>query len=210
MAKYPTFGASYSSALGKLRLGDRQRPEEIFPRYEKQSFDALKKEYTDKYGYVIRIPKFEDIIHLTPNSMKTAAQVKSEKRKGLMNILASPTPDFARTYSSIMTYMDDIQDATSIVYPAIAMLTRLAPKVFGKILPVAGWMMLGTDLLQWLISLGRLPFSPMGGKRLFCHYNKNNPFSKTSQYLRKRKSRIISRRSQIYFRSLRPQTISSE
>lgn len=189
MAKYPSFGTSYSTAFMKLGLGDRERPEEIFPRFEKQSFDALKKEYTDKYGYVIRIPKLEDVIHLTPNLMKTEAQIKSEKRRGLMNILASPAPDFARTYSSIMTYMDNIQDATSIVYPALSMLTRLAPKVFGKILPIAGWLMLGTDTLNWLLHVGRLPFGPMAGKRLFCHFGSRNPFSKTAQYLRKERIR---------------------
>ena len=189
MAKSAAFGKSYSDALMKLHLGDHNRPDEVFPRFEKQSFDALKKEYTDKYGYIINIPTLEDVIHLEPNLVKSAVEIKAEKRKGLMNILASPTPDFARTYSSIMTYMDDIQDGTSIVYPALAMLTRLAPKVFGKILPIAGWMMLGTDLLNFLLSVGRLPFSPMGGKRLTCHFTKNNPFSKTSQYLRKERIR---------------------
>lgn len=207
MAKVSSFGLKYSDALLKLRLGDHNRPDEIFPRFEKQSFDDLKKEYTDKYGYTIRIPKIEDVIHLTPNLMKSAAEIKAEKRKGLMNILASPAPDFARKYSSIMTYMDNIQDATSIVYPAIAMLTRLAPKVFGKILPVMGWVMLGTDLLNWAVQIGRLPFTPgaawellttgggpiktrspfskMTGKRLTCHWSLTNPFTKTSQYLRK-------------------------
>lgn len=189
MAKSPSFGTSYSTALGKLHLGDRERPEEVFPRFEKQKFEDLKKEYTDKYGYVIKIPKLEDIIHLTPNALKTEAEIKAKKREGLMNILASPSPDFARTYSSIMTYMDNIQDATSIVYPALAMLTRLAPKVFGKFLPIAGWMMLGTDLLNFILSVGRLPFSPMGGKRLVCHMTKNNPFTKTAQYLRKERIR---------------------
>lgn len=207
MAKGPSFGTSYSTALMKLRLGDRERPEEIFPRMEKKSFDDLKKEYTDKYGYIIRIPKLEEVIHLTPNFMKSDAEVKAEKRKGLMNILGSPAPDFARKYSTVMTWLDNIQDTTSLIYPAMSMLLRLAPKVFGRILPVMGWMMLGGDILSWANAIGRLAYSPweaiqaakelygqykgmnpmtrMGAKRLTCHWNTHNPFSSWSQYLRK-------------------------
>jgi hypothetical protein len=191
MAKYPSFGTSYSTALMKLGLGDRSRPEEIFPRTDKKSFDDLKKEYTDKYGYIIKIPKLEDIFHLVPNALKSNAQIKAEKRQGLMNILASPQAISGpwNWYTTAMTWMDNIQDTGSIIYPAVSMLARWAPKAFGRLVPVFGWMMLGTDLLNWLLNLGRLNFTGMGGKRSWCDGQKHNPFHKTSQWLRKERIR---------------------
>lgn len=185
MAKIPSFSARYSDAFLRLRLKDRRRPDEVFPRFQKQDFDELKKKYNEKYGYVIRIPNLEEIIHLVPRDLKSAAEIKAEKRQGLMNILASPSPDIARSYSSIMTWLDNIQDMTSIVYPAVSMLVRWAPKIFGKALPVVGWLMLGTDLLNFIIGVGRLPMTVMGGKRLHCEFIRTNPFTKEAQFLRK-------------------------
>jgi hypothetical protein len=185
MAKIASFGTQYSGALTKLGLSDRRRPDEVFPRVTKEAFDDLKKKYNDQYGYVIRIPNIEEIVHVVPRDLKSDAEIKAEKRAGLMNILASPAPDWARTYSTVMTWLDNIQDMTSVVYPAVSMLWKWAPKVIGKALPVLGWLMLGTDLLNMAIGVGRLPMSPMGGKRLWCEATKRNPFNKEAQYLRK-------------------------
>jgi hypothetical protein len=185
MVKIPSFNTRYSGAILKLGLADRKRPDEIFPRFTKEDFDVLKKKYTDQYGYVIRIPNIEEIIHVVPKDFKTEAEIKAEKRAGLMNILASPAPDWARTFSTIMTWLDNIQDMTSVVYPAAGLLWRWAPKVIGRALPGLGWIMLGTDMLQWAIRLGRLPLNPSGGKRLWCDITRRNPFNKEAQFLRK-------------------------
>src|SRR4030042_161332 len=191
MAKAPSFGTSYSTALMKLGLGDRSRPEEVFPRFEKKKFEDLKKENNEKYGYIIKIPKLEDIFHLKPNLMKSSAEIKAEKKQGLMTALSSPQPTSGpwSWYTTAMTWMDNIQDTGSIIYPAVSMLARWAPRAFGRLVPVVGWMMLGTDLLNWLLHLGRLNFTGMGGKRAWCDGQKHNPFHKSNQWLRKERIR---------------------
>jgi hypothetical protein len=190
MPKIQSFGTQYSTAFAKLGLADRRRPDEVFPRVSKEDFEVLHKRYTDQYGYVVRIPNIEEIIHLVPNAFKTDAEIKAEKRAGLMNILASPTPQGVRDYyTTPMTWLDNIQDMTSVVYPAISMLTRWMPKIMSKAIPVLGWLMLGTDLLNMAIGVGRLPMNPMGGKRLWCEVTKRNPFNKEARFLRQERIR---------------------
>jgi len=176
------FNQTYSDAWKILGLNDRRSPTDIFPRSPKKDFDELKAKYHDKHGYVIKIPEVSDIIHIKPNAFKSAAEIKAEKRKGLNQILASPSPDWARKFSTAMTFIDDIQDTTSVIYPAISMLTRVAPKIMKRILPVLGWMMLGGDLLNLLIGIGRLPVAGMAGKRLNCDVIKHNPFTKKARF----------------------------
>jgi len=180
----PSFSAARQAAWGSLGVWKHFRPDEMPHRVTKKDFDKLKAEYQEQYGYYIRIPKWDEIICLTPTSMMTLADIKAYKRQGLMNILASPAPDWARKYSSVMTWLDNIDDATSVVYPAISMLARWFPKIFGKIIPIVGWTMLGTDLLKFLIGIGRLPMTGMKGKRVLCRQLRLNPFSKKAQYQR--------------------------
>jgi hypothetical protein len=177
-----SFNKSYSEAWGKLGLSQRRRPEEVFPRFQKKDFDTLKKDYNDKYGYVISIPKISDIIHVVPKELRTAADIKREKREALNRILASPSTDWSRKYTTLMTFLDDIQDTTSIIYPAISMLARWAPKVFGKLLAPVGWLMLGGDLLNLAIGILGMPMRGMGGKRLNCDVVKHNPFTKKARW----------------------------
>jgi len=177
-----SFNSRYSDAWSRLKLESRRRPDEVFPRFKKEDFDNLKQKYTDTHGYVIKIPQIDDIVHVVPKSLKTLDDIKQEKRQGLSQILASPTPNWARKYSTVMTYLDDIQDATSLIYPAISMLARWAPKVMGKIIPTLGWMMLGSDLLNLAIGIGRLPMGGMAGKRLNCEVIKHNPFTKKARW----------------------------
>jgi len=184
-----SFNTEYSTAWSKLRMGEFRKPTEVKERLTKTDFDKLKADYVQKYGYTIRIPGIDEIVHTKPTFMKTPEEIKAEKKAALTRILASPTPEWAMTYSTIMTHLDNIQDATSVVYPAFSMLYRAAPKIFGKLLPVFGWMMLGTDLLNLAIQFGRLPFAGMKGKRAICDYVKTNPFTKTAQYLRKERLR---------------------
>jgi hypothetical protein len=180
-----SFNKTWMDAYNQLKIPYGRREEFEFKRYEKSDFDALKKAYTDKYGYVIKIPEVSDIVHLVPNEMKTLQEIKDAKREGLTNILASPAPNWARKYSTIMTYLDNIQDTSSIVFPAFQMLWRTFPKVFGKALPFMGWLMLGFDLLNVVIGVGRAPMTGMASKRMVCSYFKTNPFGKKAQWERK-------------------------
>lgn len=153
-------------------------------RFEKTDFEALKADYVAKYGYSITIPGWDDIIKWKPNLMKTDAEKKQEKLTNLQRMLASPGNEYTRKYASVMTWIDNIQDTASIVYPAFRMLVRAAPKIFARAIPGMGWILLGYDLLNLANALGRAPFSPMRAKRAACEVIKSNPFNKQSQWKR--------------------------
>ena len=176
-----SFGTLHSLAWGKVGIGTREKPGEIFPKYTKRDFDDLKTDYNNQYGYTIRVPQWDDIVHLTPTLLKDPAIIKAEKKEALTRILESPAPDWARKYSSAMTWIDDVQDTMSIVYPLLSMLGRVAPKVFGKLIPVIGWIGVGYDLLNLANAVGRAPLTLMKSKRETCKLKRRNPFSKTSR-----------------------------
>lgn len=179
MAK--TFGATHFQAWSKLGIGRREKPGEIFPHYDKKDLDELKTEYTAQYGYTIRIPQWDDVVHLTPNAFKTPEQIKYEKQKALTRILDSPAPEWARDYASVMTWIDDVQDTASVAYPLLKGLSKVAPKVFGKLAPLIGWLTIAYDILNLLTALGTAPLTAMGAKRDVCKVWKNNPFGKQAR-----------------------------
>lgn len=179
-----SYQSDYSDGRKNLKIQTRRTPKETPERITEKDFDKLKAEYVEKYGYYVKIPQLGDIFHWKPNAFKTPEEIKQEKRDALMRMLASPATKEYQWYSSIMTWLDNIDDATSIVYPAIRMLWRAFPKVITKILPLVGWVMLATDLLNLVIGLGRAPFNPMGGKRHLCQMLKQNPFAKKAQFER--------------------------
>ena len=176
-----SFGSLHSAAWGKVGIGNRETPGEIFPKFVKKDFDDLKTDYNNQFGYTVRIPQWDDVVHLVPNALKTPAKIKAEKKAGLVSILQSPAPDWARKYSSAMTWIDDVQDTMSIVYPLLSVLGKVAPKVFGKLIPVIGWIGLGYDILNLANAIGRAPLAGMKAKREVCILKKRNPFSKVAR-----------------------------
>lgn len=176
-----TFAATHSAAFQKLGIGTREKPAEVFPKFAKKDFDTLKAEYVAQYGYTIRIPQWDDIVHVKPDLLKTKGEIKLEKKEALTRILESPAPEWGRQFSSAMTVIDDVQDTMSIAYPLLAMLARAAPKVFNKAIPLIGWLGVGYDLLNIANALGRAPLAGMKAKREVCKLKRRNPFSKTSR-----------------------------
>lgn len=174
----------HADAWSKLNFGKATHPEQIFPRFEKTDFEKLKSDYNATYGYTIRIPTFDDIIHLVPNSMKTPAQIKLEKKANLVKALESPQTDWFNSYSSVMTWVDNIQDTASVVYPAMHVAYAAAPKLMSKLLPGIGWILAAYDILNIVNSMGRAVLSPMAAKRDLCDTFRRNPFSKKSNLSR--------------------------
>ena len=172
-----SFYSKYSDAWRKLGTGTREKPAEVFPKFTRQDFDTLKSNYTKQYGYTVRIPQWDDVVHLEPNALKSTEQLKTEKKENLIRILESPAPEWARKYSTVMTWIDDIQDTSSILIPLVSTLFRVAPKVFGKILPIVGWMSLAYDILNIANAIGRAPLTPMKSKRGVCRFLNQNPFT---------------------------------
>jgi hypothetical protein len=176
-----SFGSLHSAAWQKAGIGNRETPGEIFPKFVKKDFDDLKTDYNNQFGYTVRIPQWDDVVHLVPNALKTPAEIKAEKKAGLVKILESPSPEWYNKISTVMTWIDDVQDTMSVVYPVLSVLGKVAPKVFGKLIPVIGWIGLGYDLLNLANAVGRAPLTFMKSKREVCKLKKRNPFSKVSR-----------------------------
>ena len=179
-----SFAQAHSEAWSKLGIGTKERPFEVFPKLKQQEFDALKSDYNNKYGYTVRIPQWNDIVHLVPNALKSPDVIKAEKKEAFVRILESPAMDWQRTLASVVTFTDNIQDTASVVYPLIKLLNIVAPKAMGKLLPLIGWLSAGYDLLNMATALVSTALLPMTAKRVMCPQFWKNPFSKTARYQR--------------------------
>lgn len=157
---------------------------DIFPDFKKQNFEDLKNDYNKQFGYTIRIPQVDDIVHVTPNFLKSPEQLKLEKKMNLTRVLDSPAPNWFRSYSTIMTWIDNIQDTQSVLYPLLKLGLKIAPKAFGKLLPIVGWIGAGYDILNLLNAIGRAPLGGMKAKRDICKFRKQNPFGFWARYER--------------------------
>lgn len=178
----PTFSQTWSTNWRGL---EAKFPEKrIRQRFDKASFDALKQAYVEKYGYSISIPQWDDIVHLKPTELMTPQEIRDRKLLGLQRILASPAPEWGRNYASAMTWIDNIQDTSSVIYPFFRTLVKWNPGIFGRLLPVAGWGLLFYDFLQLANMVGRMPMAPLKSKRAMCEGIRNNPFTKQAQWKR--------------------------
>ncbi len=153
-------------------------------RYTKQDFDKLKADYVAKYGYALAIPDFNDIIHWKSPEAMTPQELKDKKLRSLQQVLASPSPEIARKYSSMMTWLDNVQDAMTVGVVAAQILIRLAPRIMSRFVPGLGWVILAYDVLNIVNMLARTPMTPLNIKRNTCHMIRDNPFTKKAQRFR--------------------------
>jgi len=179
MAKPPT--AKQASREAWNALGIVIPPKVPRQRLIVKDFNDLKEKYVAEYGYTIKIPQFDDIFHLTPTLLQTDKEIKARKRQQLQQILASPTPEWTQPYTTLMTWIDNIQDHSSLLFPTFKMLLRWSPKIFLRAVPVMGWILLGFDILQWTNQYMRAPWKGMRAKRAHCEKVKGDPFSKNAQ-----------------------------
>lgn len=179
-----TYNQTLADAYAQLGTGTREKPSEIFPKFAKKDFQQLKDDYNAQYGYTVRIPQWDDVVHLVPNALKSEAVIKAEKKEALTRILESPAPEWFRTYATAATWIDNIQDHASVLYPLLKLLSKVAPRAFQKLTPVIGWIATGFDALNMLNALGRAKITGLKAKREVCKYHKQNLFGKVSRYQR--------------------------
>lgn len=158
------------------------------PRLTDDDFDRQKAAYVAKNGYTITIPGLSDIIKIrTEDPMTTQEsgwwnareyekftpqrleEIRTMKRKRLEKyeaLLASPSPSILRSAGSIMTAIDDAQDALSTLAVIGQIGARIAPKAIAKFLegPV-GVVATAADVLNLIQAIPQACMSPMYGKR---------------------------------------------
>jgi len=153
-----------------------------------EKFAAQKAAYTAKHGYTITIPGLSDILKIRTHEPMTKQehkwwrarkyemfsplrldQLKKEKekrRKKYLAMLASPTPAVVQNAGSIMTSIDDAQDAISTLAAVGQIARTVAPKVLGKVLagPV-GVLLVTSDILNLVQQSAMYCIAPMAGKK---------------------------------------------
>jgi len=126
------------------------------PHMTSEEFDKRKAEYIKKHGYTVTIPGPEDIIHyptekpmtpqeelawkkkaynqFTPERKEEIEYIKKRRKEKYLAMLGSPTPKVLNSRASIITAVDDAQDATSVTAAAGTLMYMAASKGVKKII----------------------------------------------------------------------------
>jgi len=182
------------------------------PHMTTEEFKKQKAEYVAKYGYTIDLPGLSDIIHLKAEKPLTEDEVKAWKRKDVaffsperyedirkmkqkrkeryLQMLGSPTPHVVRTAGSILTSIDDAQDALTTLHVIGRIALKFAPRILGRIFagPV-GWILTASDIMNLIMKIGYMGTLPMVSKRTKDTATAENPFSKKAKI--KRATRML-------------------
>jgi len=143
------------------------------PHMPSAQFDKLKEKYIKKHGYTITVPGLEDIFHFgtekpmtieeeknwrarnygafTPDRKEEIQYMKNRRKEQFLAMLGSPSPKILNARTSIMTSIDDAQDALSTL-GAIGTLAYMAGgavarKMIGGPL---GWVLGAGDALNFV------------------------------------------------------------
>lgn len=177
------------------------------PRLTDEEFRKRKAEYVAKYGYTITIPGLSDIIkvgtekkitteeekayhakdwkYFSEERLEDIRKMKQKRKDRYLAMLASPTPQIVNNAGSLLTALDDCQDAMD-TFSCVAIMARIAaPRILGKVFmgPV-GWALAATEIVNAVQMLGRMAMSPMVSKRTGEKMTRVNPFTKKAKVAR--------------------------
>lgn len=106
------------------------------------------------------------------------------RRESFLRFHRSPTPDIVKSLSSIMTTLDDVEDALITFSVAGKLLIKLFPRLFSRFIPLVGWSLLASDIINLFQIMSWLPFNPMSGKRTFERITDRNPLGRKAKLAR--------------------------
>lgn len=184
------------------------------PHMTTAQFKKMKADYVAKYGYTMTVPGLSDIIHLPfenpmtdrekdlwkarkydqiPEDRLADIRAMKQKRKDkFLAMLGSPTPHIVNNLGSIMTSIDDAQDALGTLAYLGRVGIAIAPRLLAKILagPV-GWTMTAAEILNLVQHLGYKRLGSKKAKREKDKATKNNPKSKLQKVRKAMRTRKI-------------------
>jgi len=158
------------------------------PKITDAEWARKKAEHVAEHGYTITIPGLSDIIkirteepmtalehyywkrkewdYFSPKRLDECRKQKQKRKERYLQMLASPTPAVFQNAGSIMTAIDDAQDAISTLAALGRMAKYVAPKVLGRLLTgPTGALLLTSDLLNLVQSSAMYCMAPMYGKK---------------------------------------------
>jgi len=180
------------------------------PTFTDDSFTKARDKIVAEKGYTITFPALSDIIHIgqtkpmtesektaykrrdfksfSPSRLDDIKEMKWKKKERYLAMLQSPSPEIVKNIGSIMTSLDDAQDAIGTLGVVGGIACRFAPRILGKLfLGPVGWLLTAADILNLIMGIGRWNLMPMYGKRSAHGATSDSPFNKSSKVRRARK-----------------------
>ena len=184
------------------------------PKMTTEEFKKMKAEYVAEHGYTITVPGLSDIIHIgipkemseeeialwkarkydeiPPARLEEIKKMKQKRKDKFLAMLASPTPHIVNNAGSIMTSIDDAQDALGTLAFIGRVAIAAAPRIIAKVLtgPV-GWTMTAAETLNLVQHLGHQRLGAKKGKRAKDAATQDNPKSKMYKIKKALKTKSI-------------------
>ncbi|MFQ5899808.1 MAG: hypothetical protein ACE5JN_16390, partial [Candidatus Methylomirabilia bacterium] len=109
---------------------------------------------------VIHIPAWDEIVHIVPEAFLPAEEQARRRQERAIRILESPTPESVQAIGSILTWVDDVQDALVTA----SVLARLGSVFYKPLLPVATGLGAAAEAINLFGAAGALASTPLTGK----------------------------------------------
>jgi len=100
-----------------------------------------------------------------PNIHREKANYLDLKRRRFESVLASPQPGWLQKIGSVMTWLDDCEDtlSTGVLLGRFAL--RLMPRIGARFVPILGWALLATDIIELGSMAWKMGTAGTGGKQ---------------------------------------------
>lgn len=158
------------------------------PKFSDEEYLKKKADYVRENGYTVTFPRLSDVVHLGLSKPMTTQEkvlwyngkreeipagrlielyaIKERSRNNFKRFQASPIPGWATSYTSILTSMDDMQDAIISLAAIGRIACKFLPKFLSRFLagPI-GWIWLLSELMSILMAPTACALNPMGCKR---------------------------------------------
>ncbi|MFQ5986644.1 MAG: hypothetical protein ACE5KQ_04740 [Thermoplasmata archaeon] len=108
----------------------------------------------------IHIPGIDDIIHIIPETFLPQAEQDRRRRDRARRIAESPTPESVRAIGSILTFVDDVQDALVTA----SVLARIGATFLPRLRPIAVATGAAAEAINIFSLAGQVAATPLTGK----------------------------------------------
>lgn len=175
--------------------------EALLPGLSDYDFRKKRADYVAKYGYRVSFPWPGQVFHLGLDNPITELeeklwkqkkyreiglarseeikQMKFRRRELYLDILGSPTPEILEARASILTALDDLQDAIfTLAVVGVVAATVLTGGAAGAIATGAGWLLAGSAGLNIITTAITPERKLISKKRAVDAVTKENPFTK--------------------------------
>ncbi len=182
------------------------------PEFTDETYVKAKAEHIAKVGFQITLPGLSDIIHIgQPNPMTDQEkdwyrkrqywnfgkkrydeiqEMKYKKKLRYDQMLASPIPAIVQNAASLLTAIDDAQDAISTMAWMGRILLHFAPRLLGRsFLGPVGWLLTAADIMSLVMILGGMGLILPEKKKKFHAATSSNPFTKKAKVWRAKRLR---------------------